>query len=74
MRRKHTQAKKANRLNIREKGLHTESVFLRRINGIYGADYREFDIAHPSLEPTVEGIRQRIEHAKARQLKHAVKC
>ena len=68
MKRKHTQAKKANRLNLREKGLHTESVFLRRINGIYGADCREFDKKHPRLEDAVEGIRQRIAQAEARQL------
>ena len=73
MRRNHTQAKKARRYNERHTGLHTMSIFWRRVNNIYGADHLSFDERHPDLELAVEGLRQRIAQAKAKQ-KEDGKC
>lgn len=67
MKRKHTQAKKARRYNERQTGLHTMSIFWRRVNNIYGADHLSFDARHPDIEPAADGLRQRIALAKAQR-------
>lgn len=68
MRLKHTQARKARTLNPRfyqNHGYYARSVFWRRVNNVYGADYREHDKRHPSLETAVEGYRSRLAHQRA---------
>ena len=68
MRRRYTQSKKARRLNLSycyQGGVHSMSVFERRVRGIYGADYLSFDKKHPGLEDAVQGMRQRIKQAQA---------
>ena len=61
MKLKHTQAKKANRLNLRYPNKTSDPVWLRRLRGTYGADHRTFDAKYPRIEPMVEGLRKRIE-------------
>lgn len=63
MRRKHTEAKKANRLNhwpSYQSYIFSLSVFWRRVRGIIGSDSRTFDIAHPSLSGAVDGMKSRL--------------
>lgn len=64
MKQRFTQAKKANRLCIRYKNTTSDPVWLRRLRGIYGADFREFDRKYPRLEQIVSGFRQRLEQNK----------
>lgn len=59
----HTQSRKARRKNditAFSKFPYNASVLMRRVNGIYGADSREFDKRHPRLEDAAEGIRKRL--------------
>ena len=64
MKQRFTQAKKANRFNLRYPCRTSEPVWLRRVRGIYGADFREFDKKHPRIQPMVLGLRQRLEQNK----------
>lgn len=59
MKLKHTQAKKARRYCERRPHATTDPVWLRRVRGNYGADFKSFDAIHPRLEPAVQGIRAR---------------
>lgn len=63
MKQKHTQAKKARRLNIwpaYQQWLFGLSVFERRVRGYEGADSRSYSEKHPDLDNAVEGMKQRI--------------
>ena len=63
MKQKHTQAKKARRLNLwpaYQKAWASTSVFLRRVQGFFGADCAAYDRKHPDLEPAVEGYKSRL--------------
>lgn len=64
MKLKHTQAKKANRLCVRYENATSAPVWLRRLRGIYGPDFRSFDEKHPKLEDFVQGIKKRMEEKK----------
>ena len=68
MKQKVTQAKKARRPNLHycyQGGATSMSVFELRVRGIYGFDYLQHDVKHPSLENGVEGMRQRIAQAQS---------
>ncbi len=63
MKQKYTQAKKARRINFwgcYQKAWASTSVFMRRVQGFFGADSKEYDAKHPSLAPAVEGYKQRL--------------
>ena len=63
MERKHTQAKKANRLNFwpaYQNDFFSTSVFWRRVRGIFGSDSRTFDEKHPELSGAVDGMKAKI--------------
>lgn len=68
MKQKVTKAKKARRFNLHscyQGGVTSLSVFDRRVRGIYGFDYLQHDVKHPSLENAVEGMRKRIAQAQS---------
>ena len=44
---------------IQAKFPYSVSVFWRRVNGIYGADNKEFSRKHPDLDAAVEGYEAR---------------
>lgn len=63
MKQRFTQAKKARRANLwsaYQNGFFSTSVFYRRVAGFYGADSAAYSAKHPSLEPAVEGYKQRL--------------
>ncbi len=64
MKQKITNAKKANRINVRLNGLHSVPVFWRRVQGIFGHDHLLFDAAHPSLQFAVDGYKMRLAASK----------
>ena len=64
MKQKYAQARKANRLCLRYPNRTSEPVWIRRVRGIYGPDFRNFDKRHPRVEDMVQGIRANIERAK----------
>lgn len=67
MKLKHTQAKKANRLCIRMENATSAPVWLRRLRGMYGADFRAFDQKHPWLETFVQGVKKRMDEKQEKQ-------
>jgi hypothetical protein len=63
MKQKHTQAKKARRVNLwtaYQKWIFGLSVFERRVRGYEGADSRSFSEKHHNLDAAVEGMKQRL--------------
>ena len=75
MKLKHTQARKANRLNYwpaYQKGFFGLSVIQRRVQGFFGADSVSFSLKHKNLDDAVEGYKSRLAlqangiHAQAR--------
>ena len=75
MKLKHTQAKKARRLNYwpaYQKWFYGLSVFMRRVQGYYGADAIGDSARHKDLDHAVEGYKSRLAlqsngvHAQAR--------
>ena len=66
MKLKHTQARKANRgPSITSSYPYGVPVFWRRVQGILGADHKEFSAKHPRLDLAVEGMRARLEAERA---------
>ena len=66
MKLKHTQARKANRgPSITSSFPYGITVFWRRVHGILGADHKEFSAKHKVLDLAVEGMRARLEAARA---------
>ena len=75
MKLKHTQAKKVRRLNYwpaYQNFIFGMSVFMRRVQGYYGADAVGYSARHPELDNAVEGYKSRLAlqsngvHAQAR--------
>ena len=75
MKLKHTRARKANRLNYwpaYQKWFYGLSVFMRRVQGYYGADCGTYSLKHRELDNAVEGYKSRLSlqsngvHAQAR--------
>jgi len=63
MKQKHTQAKKARRFNnwlAYQKEVFSTSVFVRRVQGFFGADSAAYSAKHPSLDAAVEGYKARL--------------
>lgn len=63
MKLKHTQAKKARRLNYwpaYQNFIFGMSVFMRRVQGYYGADAIGYSAKHPELDNAVEGYKSRL--------------
>lgn len=63
MKQVHTQAKKACRFNnwlAYQKGIFSTSVFMRRVQGFFGADYAAYSAKHPDLDGAVEGYKSRL--------------
>lgn len=63
MKQNYTQAKKARRLNdygAYQKRFFGTSVFMRRVQGILGADAAAFSVKHASLDMAVEGYKARL--------------
>lgn len=66
MKQKVTRAKKANRYFPKSwGGIYSMSVFARRVEGYLGADYKAFDMKHPSLASAVEGYKARLAQARS---------
>ena len=60
MKQKHTQAKKARRFNnwlAYQKEVFSTSVFVRRVQGFFGADSAAYSAKHPSLDAAVKVTR-----------------
>lgn len=63
MKQKHTQAKKARRFNnwlAYQKDIFSTSVFMRRVQGFFGADSAAFSAKHKDLDMAVEGYKARL--------------
>lgn len=63
MKQRYTQAKKARRFNnwlAYQKGIFSESVFMRRVQGFFGADCAAYSAKHPDLDGAVEGYKARL--------------
>lgn len=66
MKLKHTQARKANRgPGITSTFPFGVPVFWRRVQGILGADHKEFSAKRKHFDIAVEGMRARLEAARA---------
>lgn len=67
----YTQAKKARRFNnwgAYQKAWASTSVFMRRVQGFFGADHAAYDRKHPDLEHAVDGYKSRL---AAQQINYA---
>lgn len=67
MKQRYTRAKKARRFNnwlAYQKWIFSESVFMRRVQGFFGADYMAYSAKHPDLDGDVEGYKARLALAK----------
>lgn len=65
MKLKHTKARKANRgPSITSSFPYGVPVFWRRVQGILGADHKEFSAKHKGLDLAVEGMRARLAAAE----------
>ena len=63
MKQKHTKAKKARRFNnwlAYQKDIFSTSVFMRRVQGFFGADSATFSAKHKDLDMAVEGSKARL--------------
>lgn len=71
MKLKHTQARKARRLNnwsaYQHRGLFATPVFERRVLDFFGADHRSFSAKHKRLDAAVEGYKS-IQQARKQQV------